>query len=81
MTEGGTVVYVSEKGYFFIRPDMGTSDTRDIFGHLNHVVSGRELLRKGARVMFELAETRQGKLAANQITVVDEKGTKLWLQD
>jgi cold shock CspA family protein len=68
MIEGGTVLFVKEdRGYFFIQPDAGGLD---VFGHVNHIVKGREKLCKGCKATFTIVKARGGKLAANEITII-----------
>jgi CspA family cold shock protein len=59
----------TQKGYGFINPD---DEGNDVFVHITAVQnSGLTGLNEGQRVSYELAEQRNGKVAAVNLAVVD----------
>ena len=66
----GTVKWFNpQKGYGFIAPEDGTDDA---FVHISAVeAAGLASLEEGQQVEFELAEGRNGKLAAQNLSVVE----------
>ena len=57
------------KGYGFIAPDDGS---KDAFVHISAVErAGLGTLREGQRVRFELRPGRNGKFAAEDLSVAD----------
>jgi len=65
----GTVKWFNPvKGYGFIQPDDGS---KDAFVHISAVErSGLSSLNEGQKVNFELVAGRDGKMAAENLTVV-----------
>ena len=65
----GTVKWFNpEKGYGFIAPDDGSSDA---FVHISAVQqAGLTSLNEGQKIEFELAEGKNGKLAAQNLRLV-----------
>ena len=66
----GTVKWFNpDKGYGFIEPEDGS---RDVFVHISALGrSGLSTLNEGRKVSFELVPGRNGKTAAEQLTLVD----------
>jgi CspA family cold shock protein len=64
----GTVKWFNTvKGYGFIQPDDGGADA---FVHISAVQrSGLESLNEGQKVEYELARGRNGKMAAENLSV------------
>ncbi len=57
------------KGYGFIQPDDGG---KDVFVHISTVESaGLQSLNEGQKVQYEVVPGRDGKLAAENLAVVD----------
>ncbi len=57
------------KGYGFITPDEGGADA---FVHISAVQrSGMQALNEGQKVEFELKEQRNGKMAAEDLVLLD----------
>ena len=57
------------KGYGFITPDEGGTDA---FVHISAVQrSGMQALNEGQKVQFELQEQRNGKMAAEELVLLD----------
>ena len=55
------------KGYGFIEPEDGS---RDVFVHISAVErSGLATLNEGSKVSFELVPGRDGKMAAENLTL------------
>ena len=65
----GTVKWFNPtKGYGFIEPEDGSSDA---FVHISAVErSGLQGLNEGQKVTFDLVEGRNGKMAAENLTIV-----------
>ncbi len=66
----GTVKWFNPtKGYGFIQQDDGS---KDAFVHISAVErAGLDTLREGQKVEFELVTGRNGKSAAENLTVLD----------
>ncbi len=66
----GTVKWFNnQKGYGFIEPEGGGSDA---FVHISAVEqAGLPGLDEGAKVEYELAEGRNGKMAADNLKLLD----------
>ena len=66
----GTVKWFNPtKGYGFIQQDDGA---KDAFVHISAVEqAGLDTLREGQKVEFELVTGRNGKSAAENLTVLD----------
>lgn len=66
----GTVKWFNQtKGYGFIEPADGS---KDAFVHISAVErSGLAGLREGQKVSYELVTGRNGKMAAENLTVVE----------
>ena len=69
MATGTVKWFNSDKGYGFIEPEDGS---RDVFVHISAVErSGLATLNEGRKVSFELVPGRNGKTAAEQLSLVD----------
>ena len=70
----GTVKFFNEgKGYGFIAPEDGGSDT---FVHISSVErSGMNTLHQNQRVSYELEQDRRGKMAAVNLRDASDAGT------
>jgi len=66
----GTVKWFNPtKGYGFIQQDDGS---KDAFVHISAVErAGLDTLREGQKVEFELVTGRNGKSAAENLTILD----------
>lgn len=65
MAQGNIVWFDKERGYGFIRPDMGP---KDVFMHVSALAdAGLTTIEDGARVEFELVQTSDGKLTARSV--------------
>ena len=66
----GTVKWFNhQKGFGFIQPEDGGSDA---FVHISAVErAGLSSLDEGAKVEYELTEGRNGKLAADNLRLLD----------
>ncbi len=66
----GTVKWFNhQKGYGFIEPEVGGSDA---FVHISAVEkAGLPGLDEGAKVEYELTEGRNGKMAADNLKLLD----------
>lgn len=66
----GTVKWFNhQKGYGFIQPEDGG---KDAFVHISAVEqAGLSSLDEGAKVEYELTEGRNGKIAAENLKLVD----------
>lgn len=70
MSKGTVKWFNIQKGYGFINPDEEGSD---VFVHITAVQnSGMAELSEGQRVEFELAEQRNGRVAAVNLSIVEE---------
>ncbi|NBR02923.1 MAG: cold-shock protein [Alphaproteobacteria bacterium] len=69
MSQGTVKWFNTQKGYGFINPD---DEGNDVFVHITAVQnSGLTGLNEGQRVSYELAEQRNGRFAAVDLTVID----------
>lgn len=69
MSQGTVKWFNPQKGYGFINPD---EDGADVFVHITAVQnSGLTGLNEGQQVSYELAEQRNGKIAAVNLTLID----------
>ena len=69
MSEGTVKWFNTQKGYGFINPDEEGSD---VFVHITAVQSsGLNELNEGQRVSYELAEQRNGRLAAVNLSLIE----------
>ena len=69
MSQGTVKWFNTPKGYGFINPDEEGSD---VFVHITAVQnSGLTGLNEGQRVSYELAEQRNGRVAAVNLTLVE----------
>jgi CspA family cold shock protein len=66
----GTVKWFNAtKGYGFIKPDEGT---KDAFVHISAVQrAGLQGLSEGQKIEFELVEDRRGRMAADNLRLID----------
>ena len=64
---GSVVTYFEEKGFGFLRPELGG---RDVFFHISRLTEGQASdLTPGAKVLFERGMDRTGKMAASAVRV------------
>jgi CspA family cold shock protein len=69
MTKGTVKWFNAAKGYGFIAPEDGS---KDAFVHISALErAGINSLREGQRVQYELLKGRNGKSAAENITLID----------
>ena len=69
MAQGTVKWFNTQKGYGFITPDEAGND---VFVHITAVQnSGLTGLNEGQRVSYELAEQRNGRFAAVDLSIVD----------
>ena len=69
MATGTVKWFNAEKGFGFIAPEDGS---KDAFVHISAVErSGLPGLSEGQRVSFELVSGRDGKMAAENLAIVD----------
>tara|TARA_B100001121_G_C18492185_1_gene527858 strand:+ start:538 stop:747 length:210 start_codon:yes stop_codon:yes gene_type:complete len=69
MSEGTVKWFNTQKGYGFINPD---EEGNDVFVHITAVQnSGLNELNEGQRVSYELAEQRNGRMAAVNLSLVE----------
>lgn len=69
MTIGTVKFFNTTKGYGFIEPEDGG---KDAFVHISAVQrSGLETLNEGQKVSYELQTGRNGKEAAENLSLVD----------
>lgn len=65
MAQGAILWFDVERGFGFIRPDLGP---RDVFVHMSALVDvGPQKLDSGDLVEFELIQTRDGRLTAQRV--------------
>ena len=70
---GSIVTYFEEKGFGFLRPELGG---RDVFFHISRLTEGQASdLTPGSKVLFELGMDRTGKMAASAVRVAPPAGT------
>ncbi len=69
MPTGTVKWFVPTRGYGFIQPDDGTEDA---FVHISVVErAGLPTLLGGQKVEYELVEDQRGRLAADNLTLVE----------
>ncbi len=69
MPKGTVKWFNTQKGYGFIEPEDGSSDA---FVHISAVEkAGMGTLNEGQKVEFELVEGRNGKVAAENLSVAE----------
>lgn len=69
MTKGTVKWFNPTKGFGFIQPEDGSQDA---FVHISAVErAGLTSLNEGQKVSFELVAGRNGKKAAENLTIVD----------
>ena len=69
MAQGTVKWFNTQKGYGFINPDEGDND---VFVHITAVQnSGLNGLNEGQKVIYELEEQRNGKMAAVGLSLAD----------
>jgi len=69
MTTGTVKWYDPYKGYGFIQPEDGS---KDAFVHISAIErAGETALKEGQKVSYELVTGRNGKPAAENLTVID----------
>jgi CspA family cold shock protein len=68
--ENGTMKWFNQtKGFGFIEPEDGS---KDAFVHISAVQqSGLATLTEGQKVSYELIEGREGKMAAQNLEVIE----------
>jgi cold shock CspA family protein len=65
MAHGEILWFDAERGFGFIRPDMGP---KDVFMHVSALAeAGVTELEAGAKVAFELVQTGDGRLTAQRV--------------
>ena len=75
MAHGSVKWFNTEKGYGFILPDEGAEDQDgDVFVHVSALQkNGLDSLTEGQRVEYSSVPGRNGKLAAENIRLLDHK--------
>ena len=69
MSEGTVTWFNTQKGYGFINPD---DESSDVFVHITAVQnSGLNGLNEGQRVSYDLAEQRNGRVAAVDLSLIE----------
>lgn len=69
MAKGTVKWFNPTKGYGFIEPEDGS---KDAFVHISAVQrSGLAALTEGQKVTYELVEGRGGKVAAENLTIIE----------
>lgn len=69
MTTGTVKFFNTDKGYGFIQPDDGTSDS---FVHISAVqAAGMQSLEKDQRLNYEIETGRNGKASAVNLSAAD----------
>ncbi len=64
MAHGEILWFDMERGFGFIRPDMGP---KDVFVHASALVAEPDHIVPGDPVEFELIQTRDGRLTAQRV--------------
>jgi cold shock protein len=65
---GAVVTYFEEKGFGFIRPEMGG---KDVFFHISRLTQGNSSdLVPGVKVSYDLGMDRTGKIAVSSLRIV-----------
>jgi cold shock CspA family protein len=68
MAQGEILWFDAERGFGFIRPDMGP---KDVFVHASALAdSDTQGLTPGAKVEFELLQTGDGRLTAQRVILL-----------
>lgn len=71
MAHGEILWFDAERGFGFIRPDMGP---KDVFLHISALADpDRHQPRPGDVVEFELIQTRDGRLVAQRVVPVPQR--------
>ena len=71
MAHGEILWFDAERGFGFIRPDMGP---RDVFMHASALEeSGLPRIDAGTRVEFELVQTGDGRLTAQRVLPLQQR--------
>lgn len=71
MAHGEILWFDTERGFGFIRPDMGP---KDVFLHISALADPtRPDLRPGDTVEFELIQMRDGRLTAQRVVPVAQR--------
>ena len=69
MAKGTVKWFNPTKGYCFIEPEDGS---KDAFVHISSVESsGLSSLNEGQKVSYELVSGREGKMAAENIEIIE----------
>ena len=69
MTKGTVKWFNAAKGYGFIAPEDGS---KDAFVHISALErAGISSLQEGQRVQYDLLQGRNGKAAAENVTLID----------
>ena len=69
MPTGTVKFFNTNKGFGFIQPEDGS---KDAFVHISAVErAGLSTLNEGQKVSYELQEGRNGKMAAENLSLVD----------
>ena len=69
MTTGTVKFFNSTKGFGFIEPEDGS---KDAFVHISAIErAGLSTLHEGQKVNYELQAGRDGKMSAEDITIVE----------
>jgi CspA family cold shock protein len=66
--ETGTIKrWLDDRGFGFIKPDLGGAD---VFVHISAVErAGYSSLAEGARISYELIQTRDGRVSAGDLKI------------
>lgn len=68
MTKGTVKFFNTARGYGFIAPDDGS---KDAFVHISAIErAGLTSLNEGQHVQYELQEARNGKMSAENLSIV-----------
>jgi cold shock CspA family protein len=76
-SEGVVAAWMPERSFGFIRAD-DNSILRDVYFHATRVLDGRDRMKKGVRVEFDLLVKPDGRYAAMNVKVKDTRGEKSW---